>query len=68
MELDTFGDSNMIHAAKWAFSTRRVNMDDAVLLNKDVKSAKSGDLVLARVQQSGCNCGMAARLIFLLMT
>ena len=53
MELDTFGDSNMIHAAKWAFSTRRVNKDDAVLLNKDVKSGKSGDLVLARVQQIG---------------
>lgn len=53
MKAEKFGDSRMIQAAKWTFSTRRVKMDEAVRLNSDAASAKSGDLVLARVQQIG---------------
>ena len=55
MQIDQFDDGRMIRAAKWTFSTRCVRMDEAVCLNSDVASAKSGDLVLARVQQIGSN-------------
>ncbi|MDO5673873.1 MAG: DUF1611 domain-containing protein [bacterium] len=53
MKTTAFGNSSMIQAAKWTFSTRRVRMDDAVALKSEVASARSGDLVLARVQQLG---------------
>ena len=42
-----------IQNAKWAFSTRRVKRKDAVKLNRKVTAAKSGDLVLGRVQSIG---------------
>ena len=43
----------MIQTAKWAFSTRRVKQNDAVGLNNDVELARSGDLVLGRIQGIG---------------
>ncbi len=48
-----FNNVDAIHKAKWAFSTRRVNKKDAVNINRDVETAKSGDLVLGRIQRIG---------------
>jgi hypothetical protein len=39
--------------AKWAFTTRRVNRDDAVCLTTGFAEARPGDLVLARVEKIG---------------
>lgn len=39
--------------AKWAFTTRRVRRADAVALDDDVAAARSGDLLLARVERIG---------------
>ncbi|HMB14771.1 MAG TPA: hypothetical protein VKN62_00545 [Pelovirga sp.] len=46
-----FNYTNMIQAAKWAFSTRRVRQYDAVGLRDDVENATPGDLVLGRIQK-----------------
>lgn len=43
----------MLHDAKWAFSTRRVNRTDAVHLDTCFEKARSGDLLLSRVSQIG---------------
>lgn len=48
-----FKSINMILSAKWAFTTRRVRQKDAVDIRRDVELAKSGDLLLARVQRIG---------------
>ncbi|WP_119167526.1 DUF1611 domain-containing protein [Algihabitans albus] len=39
--------------AKWAFSTRRVQQSDIVGINDRIEEARSGDLVLGRVEQIG---------------
>ncbi len=39
--------------AKWAFATRRVPREHAVRLNERLSEAKSGDLVLGRVERIG---------------
>jgi hypothetical protein len=41
--------NQMIAAAKWAFSTRRVNHAQATGLDADVGAAKPGDLILGRI-------------------
>jgi hypothetical protein len=46
-------DAIFPHAAKWAFSTRRVTRSDAVAIDGAVESAKPGDVVLARVELIG---------------
>lgn len=43
----------IIQQAKWSFSTRRVKRKDAAGLNRKVSMAKSGDLVLGRVESIG---------------
>ena len=44
---------NMLDQAKWAFSTRRVDREDAVCLIDMLNYATSGDLVLGRVDKIG---------------
>lgn len=39
--------------AKWAFSTRRVPQNEAVLLDADLQNAASGDLIIGEVIQIG---------------
>lgn len=46
---------NTLQSAKWAFSTRRVQREDAHQLSPDVPKALSGDLVLGRVQEVGAH-------------
>ena len=41
------------HSAKWAFTTRRVVHEDIVGLTTNFADAKTGDLVLARVEKIG---------------
>ena len=48
-----FKSISMIHTAKWAFTTRRVSQNDAVDIRRDVECAKSGDLLLGRIQSIG---------------
>ena len=46
---------NTLQSAKWAFSTRRVQREDAHQLSPDAAQATSGDLVLGRVQEVGAH-------------
>ncbi|MGM0583548.1 MAG: DUF1611 domain-containing protein [Pseudomonadota bacterium] len=46
-------DPAALGAAKWAFTTRRVARDDARRLVPRPQAARSGDLVLARVERIG---------------
>jgi hypothetical protein len=46
-------DPNPTTGAKWSFATRRATPADAVALNQDLASVRSGDLVLAEVTQLG---------------
>lgn len=48
----------LFSAAKWAFSTRRVNHAVANGLNDDFAKARSGDLILGRVAQIGQHRGI----------
>lgn len=50
-----------VGAAKWAFSTRRVRTEDVVALGGDFASARSGDLVLARVATIGSHARVQLR-------
>ena len=43
----------MLARAKWAFSTRRVPKHQAVLIDADLQSAASGDLIIGEVIQIG---------------
>ena len=43
----------LLNDAKWAFATRRVQRSDAVDLDTRFDQARSGDLLLARVEQIG---------------
>lgn len=45
--------SQLVSVAKWAFTTRRVNKQDAVALSKDYKAAVAGDLVLCQILEVG---------------
>jgi len=44
--------------AHWCFATRRVNREDAVALHQNFHSARSGDLVVARVTEIGQHRGI----------
>ncbi len=46
---------NTLRSAKWAFSTRRVQREDAHELGQELAKAISGDLVLGRVQVVGAH-------------
>ncbi len=52
---------NRISAAKWAFSTRRVVGEDVSGLGEDFASARSGDLLLARVSTIGSHARLQLR-------
>ncbi len=47
--------STILTRAKWAFSTRRVQREDAVCLSDTLADATSGDLVLGRVERIGAH-------------
>lgn len=43
----------LLSVAKWCYTTRRVQREDAFSLSRNFDNAQSGDLVLARVKQIG---------------
>ncbi|MGC3936860.1 hypothetical protein ACOTTU_03540 [Roseobacter sp. EG26] len=45
--------TQLVSAAKWAFTTRRVSKGDAVALTKDYARAVAGDLVLCQILEVG---------------
>lgn len=45
--------TDLLATAKWAFTTRRVNQQDATYLSKDYERAVAGDLVLCQVLEIG---------------
>ncbi len=53
MNIITHPPAQMFVAAKWAFSTRRVNRADAASLNDNFSEAHPGDLILGRVAEIG---------------
>ncbi len=46
---------NTLQSAKWAFSTRRVQREDAQQFGQDLAQVSSGDLVLGRVLEVGAH-------------
>lgn len=53
MKIITHPPTKMFAAAKWAFSTRRVNRADAASLNDCFAEVRPGDLILGRVAEIG---------------
>ena len=49
MTYHTAFDVALLDLAKWAFTTRRVDRDDAIGLRADLTGAKAGDLLLCRI-------------------
>jgi hypothetical protein len=46
-------DMTLLETAKWAFTTRRVERDDAHRFNRDFGAAQAGDLLLCRIAEIG---------------
>ena len=53
MNFPTNPTAHLVSAAKWAFTTRRVNKADAVALSKNFANAVAGDLVLCQILEIG---------------
>ena len=50
--METF-DRCLLDAAKWAFTTRRVNRDDVHRFSRNFDAARAGDLLLCRIDKIG---------------
>ncbi|WP_371225215.1 hypothetical protein [Roseovarius sp. 2305UL8-3] len=53
MTFQSIHATQILSNAKWAFTTRRANKEDAVFLNKDYKTAVAGDMVLCKILAVG---------------
>ncbi len=53
MTFQSIHATQILANAKWAFTTRRANKEDATYLNKDYKTAVAGDMVLCKILEVG---------------
>lgn len=60
-EQSSLGCPGQVGAAKWAFSTRRVDVTEVAGLGSDFGAARSGDVVLARVTSIGSHARVQLR-------